>query len=253
MSGDCYFLVQYRKTLRNPESNEDKFCSVEHEGLYVLSDGASESYNSELWAQILVDSVCVDASLKRVTRWLRRAIAEYELKCDVANLTWSQEAAFSRGSFASLLVLKLGDEMAHITSIGDTIALAVEDRSIVRSFPYENSYEFAQRPQLLSTLLERNFNSYFRLSLRSILSRSFKGIKGCTLRFPYPTKSRSFFVCVTDALGEWLLRKDERAQERLDLILNVRSQTEFEHLVMKERECDGMRKDDSTLILIGRE
>lgn len=235
-----------------PESNEDKLRISDENQLYVLSDGASESFNSALWADVLVESASTSLPHFRFTRWLKEAIATYEERSDLERMSWSQEAAFARGSFASLLVVELQGEGITLTAIGDTVAMLVENGTISRAFPYTYSAEFQQRPHLLSTLRSRHITPYFQEALRSLVAdKSRVAGTGCKECWPYPASDDSFLICVTDALGEWLLRHDDKAQDRLHAVLDVRNQDDLTRLIEEARRDDGMRRDDSTLIIIG--
>lgn len=234
-----------------PESNEDKLCICDDTRLYVMSDGASESFNSQLWADVLVQQASSGIPQTRFTHWLKQAIAQYEDRSDLTNLSWSQEAAFARGSFASLLVVRLLDDHIEAIAIGDTVALLVTKGGISHSFPYSESEQFQQRPHLLSTLRSGHSTQYFRELLRSLIDGSRIQESGCLVRWHYSPSPDSFVICVTDAMGEWLLRKDELSHDRLRAILGVSTQEHLAALVEKARLEDGMRRDDSSLILIG--
>jgi hypothetical protein len=238
------------------DSNEDKLrtCDVSH--VYALSDGASESFNSALWAEILVDRSLKDLPRphRGYLRWLRTAMGEYEERSKREGMSWSQEAAFARGSFASLLVVQLTNAGFVITAIGDTVALLVEGGAILRSFPYTEADQFRDRPHLVSTLMSRHTTPFFREALRSLVSAHRQdSLSRCRMTWPYPESEGAQLLCVTDALGEWLLRKDELAQIRLAHLLAVASQEEFLWLVEDARENDGLRQDDTTLLVLGDE
>lgn len=234
-----------------PESNEDKLRTCDDARLYVLSDGASESFNSQLWADVLVQQASSGIPSIRFTRWLKKAITQYEERSDLANLSWSQEAAFARGSFASLLVVSLLNDHIEVIAIGDTVALLASDEGIIHSLPYSESEQFQQRPHLLSTLRSRHSTQFFRELLRSLIDDRGTQESCCLARWHYPSSDASVVICATDALGEWLLRKDERSHDRLKAILGVRTQGHLADLVEKARLEDGMRRDDSSLIMIG--
>lgn len=234
-----------------PESNEDKLRTCDDARLYVVSDGASESFNSQLWAEVLVQHASSGIPRTRFTRWLKQAISQYEERSDLAHLSWSQEAAFARGSFASLLVANFADEHIEIVAIGDTVALLVAKAEVAQSFPYSRSEQFQQRPHLLSTLLSRHSTRYFRELLRSLIDRGRTKESSCRVCWQYPPSPESVVICVTDALGEWLLRKDERSRDRLKALVDVRTQEDLAALVERARLEDGMRRDDSSLIVIG--
>jgi len=235
-----------------PESNEDKLRICNDRHLYIMSDGASESFNSSLWADVLVESVFAGPPCSGFARWLKQVTAEYRDRSGVTSMSWSQEAAFARGSFASLLVVEcLADEVS-VTAIGDTVALLVENGIITRSFPYKDSYQFQQRPHLLSTVRSKNITPYFAVALRSLLAKkSCLAEAGCKVYWPYPSSTDALLICVTDAMGEWLLRQDVGTQGRLDAVLAVRTQGDLIQLIDDARREDGMRRDDSSLIVIG--
>ena len=44
------------KDLAFPNANEDKLRTCDSRQFYVLSDGASESYDSSLWAHLIVEA-----------------------------------------------------------------------------------------------------------------------------------------------------------------------------------------------------
>jgi hypothetical protein len=252
MSWQLHFAGSVPKDSAFPESNEDKLNISQHDRLYVMSDGASESFNSALWAEVLVESVCFDPPRTRFGQWLKRAISRYEENSDLTNLSWSQQAAFERGSFASLLVVELLRKRISITAIGDTTALLIENGEITKSFPYKDSVEFQQRPHLLSTFVNRHKTPFFRQVLRSLVNQEWYFSETvCNAYWQYPAAADSFVICVTDALGEWLLRRDNKSQGRIAAVLAVRTQEELAQLVTAARAEDGMRKDDSSLITLG--
>jgi len=254
MSWQLHFVGSVPKDSAFPESNEDKLNISNRDDVYVMSDGASESFNSALWAEVLVESVCSDFPRTRFGKWLKQAISRYEQNSDLTNLSWSQQAAFERGSFASLLVVELLRKRIAITAIGDTTALLIENGEVTKSFPYKDSGEFQQRPHLLSTLVNRHKTPFFSQVLRSLVSQEWHFNETvCNAYWQYPAATDSFLICVTDALGEWLLRRDNKSQGRIAAVLAVKTQEDLAQLVAVARAEDGMRKDDSSLITLGNE
>ena len=119
------------KHLDFPEANEDKVRTCDSRQVYVLSDGASESYNSSLWADVIVEAWFKSPPRRNFIRWLRNAIGEYESRSDMANMSWSQQGAFERGSFASLLALNwTAESTLRVTAVGDSMAILVSDGRI---------------------------------------------------------------------------------------------------------------------------
>ena len=56
-------------------------------------------------------------------------------------------------------------------------------------------------------------------------------------------------VCVTDALGEWLLRQTQSDGDGLARLLALTTEEELIALVVEERAAGRMRVDDSTLLV----
>src|SRR5215831_4963322 len=91
---------------REDQHNEDSFHRTA-KGVYALSDGASVSFDSASWARILVRRYTRNPEFTR--EWLSAAIAEFCKLYDRDSLTWVQQASFDRGSFASLLGVRVVD------------------------------------------------------------------------------------------------------------------------------------------------
>ena len=219
-----------------PESNEDKWRTCDIRQTYVLSDGAGDSYNSLLWSDVLVEEWFTAPPQKELLPWLEHAISEYESRSNTADMSWSQEAAFARGSFASLLGLQ-GNEDGEIsvTAVGDSIALLVSSDGLIRwSVPYDRADQFRNRPRLLSTILGQN--------------QAVVPCHASKLLWPGP---RDRLLCVTDALGEWILLECAGHAERLQRVLNVASQDALATLVAEARASGTMRCDDTTLLVLG--
>jgi hypothetical protein len=126
------------KQLHEPELNEDYYRPTHHvpNGPFVVSDGASESYDARIWSRLLVSRYRkrprFDAS------WIAQATARYAAYRNPSTLSWSKQAAFERGSFATLLALHLARDFsrADFLAVGDTLAVFGIDGVICNSFPY---------------------------------------------------------------------------------------------------------------------
>jgi hypothetical protein len=235
-----------------PEANEDKLRACDTRQVYVLSDGASESYDSSLWADIIVEAWFTSPPRRGFLGWIKNAIKEYESRSNMANMSWSQEAAFARGSFASLLALNWTPESdLRVTAVGDTVVLSVVDGQLHWSFPYTNAAQFRDRPHLLSTILQRNLNPFLVTAVQSI--RANKEVGPCHARVPLDAGNNSRLLCVTDALGAWLLTDQDDRYGRIQRILSVTSEDALITLVEEERAAGTMRRDDTTLLTLGEE
>jgi hypothetical protein len=141
--------------------NEDQVCYDEDHQVFLISDGASESYNSRLWAELLVNSWLAVRPKRSPLRWFDRALAGYESRSPREQMSWSEEAAYERGSFASILAVELqGTKGVRVTAVGDSTAVLVDAGRIRDSFPYQRPEQFRSRPHLISTIRWHNRNAF---------------------------------------------------------------------------------------------
>lgn len=234
-----FFRGQVPKDLNYPEATEDAFGIATDAARIAISDGASESFDSKTWAQLLVDTYINSPQLK--PDWLAEVIKQYNVRLDYSSLSWSKQAAFERGSFATLLGIEecATHSSVDILSVGDSLAVLLSGTNIIDSFPYHNPQQFQQRPVLFCTT--PLLNSFFGNS--NFFS---KHHKTWDLKDLYkPT-----LLCMTDALGEWALRMAMENTPQWGELLSIREKAQLEALVLREREKKCMRVDDVTLISV---
>lgn len=227
------------KELDRPEANEDALAYSADEQRLALSDGASESYDSRLWANLLAKKFADEPGFDQ--EWLHSAIATYKDAHDFAAMSWSQQLSFERGCFATLLAVEHDAEhrLLRLFGVGDSVAVLFVGQEVVRAWPLDHPDRFKERPTLLSTLREHNAFT---------LSHKFDSVSRLEVdlsAFPEPT-----LLCMTDALGEWTLRMASEQPERLSELLAIRSEEQLAALVVAQREAKRMRVDDSTLAIL---
>ncbi|WMJ70640.1 hypothetical protein [Stenotrophomonas sp. 24(2023)] len=222
------------KHVESPDDNEDARCLAPERGRVVLSDGASESFDARNWARLLVERILEEElSMDTVAVCAR----SYEAIYDPDTLSWSKAAAYERGSFATLLIAQdLPDaNTVQITAVGDSLAVWLDGDQWMASAPYERSDQFQEKPSLLATRLELNESDDEHWSVRE---------------WKYEAQGDRFLLCMTDALGAWLLAHQERGDSSaLKLLSGIRYVQELTELVERERSAGRMRRDDSTLII----
>ena len=217
------------KHVDEPHLNEDAAACANVKGVYAVSDGASESFASRRWARILVSRYVRWPVIDEA--WLALAIGAYHAGFDRAAMSWSAQASFDRGSFATLLGLRLGRDGVSILGIGDSLVVLDDGAEIRATFPYSEPEQFRSNPLLLSTIHDRN---------TAILGANF------TTHWHLDGSSKLF--CMTDAIGAWLLTNRPEGMARLRAI---QTRAEFVALVENARADRTMRRDDTTLLVIG--
>jgi hypothetical protein len=220
-------------------SNEDAYCINTAESRLALSDGASESFDSQSWARMLVESYSASSAFS--VDWLRATVSTFSSLYVREDLSWSKQGAFDKGSFATLLGVELinSTDSIELIGIGDSICALVVDSRFVKSFPYSRSIEFKQRPELCST--KDSLNQFAGVSdffFSHTVSWALDGLACPQL------------LCMTDALGEWFLKSIEADTVDWTSLLNMSTKEEFEDLVRQLKSEHAMRIDDATLIRV---
>jgi len=217
--------------------NDDARDARPYRGVYAMSDGATESYNSRIWARILVTKFVARPLIDEP--WIEAATSEYAGHFDWDSMSWSAQAAFDRGSFATLIGLQIASagSKARVTAVGDSLAVLVVDGKMQSSFPYTDPSDFRRAPTLLATLPERN---------KGLFGPNSSAIS--TIDWDLPKSGATRILLMTDAIGAWLLTSPT---DRIETLLHLPSRTSFSALVSRERSAGRMRNDDTTLFVIG--
>lgn len=205
----------------------------------AVCDGASESYNSRLWAKIISRKFAADPKFS--PDWLSGALHEYVAAHDFPTMSWSQQLAYGRGSFCTLLGIDY-DTVHHtvdVLAIGDSIAILIAEGSYVQAWPFDDPERFKEHPTLLATLTQHN----------SFVGESgFWTSSGTTFHVNSYRNPR--LLCMTDAIGEWALRHALARTDGIARLLALTTEEQLCELVVEERAAKRMRVDDSTLIVL---
>jgi hypothetical protein len=233
------FVGQVPKDSAYPEDIEDALSISDECNRIAVSDGAGESFDPKTWAGLLVRGYINQPQFER--EWVQSRIKEYTAKFDGALLSWSQQAALERGSFATLLCAQMNPEAksVDILAIGDSIAVLCDGTDFVDSFPLSRSEQFNQRPELISTRVALNVgleSPYF--IFRAVRNWNTKGMVNPIL------------LLMTDALGQWALRLAEQDCPPWEELAGITEVSMLQAMVAREREAKKMRTDDVTLINI---
>jgi hypothetical protein len=217
--------------------NEDRRCVSADEMICAISDGASVSFDSGPWAEILARRFVENQQVSK--EWVAAAIAEYRSAYDRAAMSWAYQAAFDRGSFATLLgIVCMPDASGvRVFAYGDTLLAFVENGQLVRTIPYIKAEEFDRSPDLISTSPFEN-----RSLDDEAIAASWHDLTIASHEAPT-------LLLATDAIGRWLLDQPDSA--RAKQLLDILDPEAFASFIESERAEARMRRDDSTLVVVG--
>lgn len=238
MAVEILFEGTVAKHVDTPDDNEDAYCIAPEHGRVVVSDGASESFDARNWSRLLVDHFLDHEPSVEAFGACAQVYAGLH---DPNALSWSKAAAYERGSFATLIIAQ--DDPDHdtllITALGDSLAVWSDGTSVLETAPYIRADQFDEKPFLLATRLSMNatpgseeYDPWHRAEWR------------------YDPQGHYLLLCMTDALGAWLLRHQEECDpSAFERLRSIRGQQALHDLVEVERAAGRLRRDDTTLII----
>lgn len=113
----------------------------------------------------------------------------------------------------------------------------VENGKLVKTFPYTQPDEFDKSPVLFST--NGVENQFF----------DDEAARNGWYNLIFTSHDAPMLLLMTDALGHWLL--DEQSQDRISILTAIEDEASFSEFVARERLDGRLKRDDSTLIVIG--
>jgi hypothetical protein len=214
-------------------ANEDSFACNAETQRFCLSDGAGQSYAPALWASMITRTWANQTGMVGTTAAVGTLIAAFHQECGAENLSWSRAAAFKRGTFATLLGLRLRGDTLRALALGDSLMAITSPEGKVSTFPYDDAEAFETAPELLSTI--PSANRVFRPRTVRDRSRVWKVTPGTQV------------LLMTDALGCWLLKHHANELSR-NLLGSFRCIEELKEFVHSERARGALKTDDTTLV-----
>jgi hypothetical protein len=227
-----------------PEEYEDAWAHTATR--LALADGASDAFESRLWAQALVQAFIQQppaSSHGALLDWLLLPIQVWHAGIHWPQLPWYAEEKARRGAFATLLGVTFAwppaDDTAAVDTTASWAALAVGDvclfqiraEEVIVHFPVQHAADFGTTPPLLSSRPDYN-------------RRSLQALCTCTGEC-WPG---DLFVLATDALAAWFLQQVEAGERPWQSLGGLTEET-FAALVASLRHAGVMRNDDVTLML----
>lgn len=236
-TGPLRVLRVFSAPKREDAPNEDRWCISADGASCAVSDGASISFDSGPWAEVLCRKFIESSDV--TPEWIEAAVSEYQTPYDRDSMSWSHQAAFDRGSFATLLgvVCSPDGKAARIFALGDTLLAFIDKSQVVRTIPYVQPDEFDKAPTLLSTNRAEN-----RPLDQEAIGHAWYDIELASHEIPT-------LLLMTDAIGRWLL--EDPSPDRVAMLFNLQDDRSFGEFLARERSEHRLKRDDSTLVIFG--
>jgi hypothetical protein len=225
---EALFIGSLGKEVDSVNQNEDAWILDSHGTAAAVFDGATESFAPRRWARQLASSWATGKP-----DWFATAQDAYEEATPSGSLSWAQEAAAIRGSFATIAAVEVRDTWLEVTCVGDSCALRVQGSHVVDAYPLSAAADFTSAPAALPS--ERLYADQATALLNA----------GTTTWAVTPGTDEIWLV--TDAIAAWLLTEDPAERfDRLTMLASVTTQDEFRTLILTQRASQAMRVDDCT-------
>ena len=233
------FAGQVPKDVSSPEFWEDieDVFAIKVSGacaVVAVCDGASRSYDAKNWARAVAEGFIADSYM--TCGWIKQIVARYNASQTFGKMESSKLKAILRGSFSTLLGIKITGEDVSLSAVGDTNAFLLKAGNLVDSFPYKRADQFSLSTVAFSSVLKHN--ALYDDSEFQEKSRTLWHIDGV----------QTTILCMTDALAQWSMRSAQSGGDPWQRLCGITTDEGLREMVMSERAERRMRQDDVTLV-----
>lgn len=222
---------------------EDSFGYSRKYRIAAVSDGASNNFESRLWARLLAQAFVqrppAEWTRRQVLDWVGSVAAEWSESIPWQDLTVFEEAKAALGSAATLVGLRLesssrlADEGTwRCLAWGDSCLFQITQGRLVTKLPLAKSADFDIHPPLLSTRRENS-----ELTIDQLITDSGEWHAGDT------------FYLLTDAIAAWFLLDTEQGGSPWETLSSLDKRS-FASFVNDARAQKLMRNDDVTVVTL---
>lgn len=228
-------------------ASDDAWAADPASGRAAVADGASSTFGSGAWADILARrfvAIPPDPAPDRWSDWVAAAAEHWAEATAGADDTWLTEEARRRGSFATLLGIQVdplpngaaSGAIAHwrVTAVGDSCVAWLRRSAsawrLIDSFPLDHPEAFGTNPQLVGTVG--------------------RGMSGAPVvrQAEGAAIAGDALVLLSDAVAQWSLLQDRTGAPVWHLL--VECGKGLREAVSAAQENESMVRDDVTVVAI---
>jgi len=239
-----YGALQEPKPGAKADQCEDALAYSDTRGLVAVSDGASNAFESRLWARLLAQGFVADSPLgfgdDGLLSWTDSVAYRWSEAIPWQALSVFQKAKAREGSASTLVGLELTTSSRRPTAgtwrclaLGDSCLFQVSGDRLAEKLPVSRSADFGLHTPLLYT--ERDSN---RQNIPA------------AVRWHGTWQQGDCFFLLTDAIAQWFLREDERGAAPWKTLISL-DEAGFSAFVKEKRARHQMRQDDVTAFMVG--
>lgn len=214
---------------------QDKYCYNREKGVIAISDGATQGFKSEIWAEMLVNNFVqnpefeIEKFLIDLEKYAQDfSEIEFEPNPNPA-LRMLEFRKIADGSYATFMGIEVREDTLRYVSSGDVCGF-VKITDGLQSFPFSNVEELDKDKGFLSTT---------RLLNHQVKPEQFRSGK-------LSIKENDKIILMTDAVARLTLRDNNI----IDKILHLEDFESFKDYIISEWEAKRLEEDDITICVI---
>lgn len=221
--------------------NEDAFAFQERDGILrvAVADGATESFYSRHWAQLLVDSF-VSLEQRSISEevekdWIQSAAMAFSAQHPLENLPWHAHHKGALGSHATFAGFAFDlDRWTYRTyQMGDCCLLVSGKKTRIIPKSFGAPLQFTNQPKTVRSKHPKAIPYAFQSRVRSLRSGS------------------STVFLLTDALADALLLGTQANNaSAIATLAALTGKEDFVTYVQDLRKNNRIRNDDTTLVIV---
>ena len=228
-------LQIHKRSVNGFSDIQDKYYYNREKGVFAISDGATQGFKSEIWAEMLVNNFVQNPEfeIEKFLIDLEKYAQDFsEIKFEPnpnSALRMLELRKIADGSYATFIGIEVGKDTLKYISSGDVCGF-VKTIDGLQSFPFSNVEELDRDKGFLSTT---------RLLNHQVKPEQFRSGK-------LSIKENDKIILMTDAVARLTLRDNNI----IDKILHLEDFESFKDYIISEWEAKRLEEDDITICVI---
>jgi serine/threonine protein phosphatase PrpC len=235
------------KTSKEKESIQDCQDAFQIEKkCFAIADGASQSLNPSIWADMLVKQFCENPNITNENwqnwlkpiqdKWLIDVQDKIRIAKEQSNSSWfynnKKLTEQKQPAAATFVGVELKRNILDVTIIGDSCMFIWQDNKFTKSMPYNKSTDFDNFPQYLASFEKDNkFQPQF-------------------IQYPIKNGEETYCILATDAFAKWIFANLEAKENVFETLIHTSSQSQFEEIVANARNSKTIKLDNDDVALL---
>ena len=228
-------LQIHKRSVNGFSDIQDKYYYNREKGVFAISDGATQGFKSEIWAEMLVNNFVQNPEFE-IEKFLidlekyAQDVSEIEFEPNPnPALRMLELRKIADGSYATFMGIEVREDTLRYVSSGDVCGF-VKITDGLQSFPFSNVEELDKDKGFLSTT---------RLLNHQVKPEQFRSGK-------LSIKENDKIILMTDAVARLTLRDNNI----IDKILHLEDFESFKDYIISEWEAKRLEEDDITICVI---